>query len=50
MSFKKAYQAVKSGRKPSQPQGYLRDPTPEEWEKRMQAYYKQQRLVRTHVK
>lgn len=42
MSFRTAYRAVKSGKKPSAPQGYLRDPTPEEWKKTMDEYYKQQ--------
>lgn len=28
MSFRTAYHSLKSGRKPSKPQGYLRDPTP----------------------
>jgi hypothetical protein len=41
MSFRTAYSGQKTGKKPSKPQGYFRDPTPEEWEKRMQEYYQQ---------
>lgn len=42
MSFRTAYSSLNSGRKPSKPQGLLRDPTPEEWKKTMDTYYKQQ--------
>lgn len=42
MSFRTAYSSFKSGRKSNRPQGYLRDPTPEEWKKTMDEYYKQQ--------
>ena len=47
MSFRSAYYGLKSGRKPSTSQGYFRDPTPEEWKKRMDEYYKQQRRRQT---
>jgi hypothetical protein len=46
MSFRTAYSSLKSGRKPSKPQGYLRDPTPEEWKKIMDNYYKRQKSSR----
>jgi len=46
MSFRTTYSNVKLGKKPSRPQGLLRDPTPEEWDKRMQEYYKQQSQCR----
>lgn len=42
MSFRTAYSSFKSGRKPSKSPGYLRDPTPEEWKKTMDEYYKRQ--------
>jgi hypothetical protein len=42
MSFRTAYSSLKSGKKPSKPQGYLRDPTPEEWKKTMDEYHKRQ--------
>ncbi len=42
MSFRTAYSSVKSGRTSSKPQGLLRDPTPEEWKKTMDEYYKKQ--------
>lgn len=42
MSFRAAYSSFKSGRKSSKPQGYFRDPTPEEWKKTMDEYYIQQ--------
>jgi len=46
MSFRTAYSSLKSNSKPSRPQGLLRDPTPEQWNKRMQEYYKQQAQCR----
>jgi hypothetical protein len=46
MSFRTAYHSLKSGRYRSKPQGYLRDPTPEEWEKMMDNYYKRQKSSR----
>ena len=42
MSFRTAYSSFKSGRRASKPQGLLRDPTPEEWKRRMDEYYVQQ--------
>jgi hypothetical protein len=42
MSFRTAYSSFKQGKRASKPQGYLRDPTPEEWKKTMDEYYKQQ--------
>ena len=42
MSFRTAYSNFKSGRRPSRPQGLLRDPTPEQWKKQMDEYYIQQ--------
>lgn len=42
MSFRTAYNSVKSGRSSSKPQDSFRDPTPEEWKKRMDEYYIQQ--------
>jgi hypothetical protein len=42
MSFRAAYHSFKSGRRTSKPQGYLRDPTPEQWKKTMDEYYKRQ--------
>ena len=42
MSFRTAYHSVKSGRKSSKPQGYFRDPTPEEWKRKLDEYYIQQ--------
>jgi hypothetical protein len=42
MSFRTAYHSFKSGRHTSKPQGYLRDPTPEQWKKTMDEYYKRQ--------
>ena len=42
MSFRTAYYSFKSGRRTSKPQGYLRDPTPEQWQKIMDEYYKRQ--------
>ena len=42
MSFRTAYNSFKSGRGSSKPQGSFRDPTPEEWKKRMEEYYIQQ--------
>lgn len=43
MSFRTAYSSFKSGRKDSKPQGYFRDPTPEEWKQKLDKYYIQQR-------
>lgn len=37
-----AYSGVKSGKKSSKPQGYFRDPTPEEWKRKLDEYYIQQ--------
>ena len=42
MSFRTAYYSFKSGGRTSKPQGYLRDPTPEQWKKTMDEYYKRQ--------
>ena len=42
MSFRTAYSSFKSSQKASRSQGYLRDPTPEEWKKTMDEYHKQQ--------
>jgi hypothetical protein len=42
MSFRTAYHSFKSGRSATKPRGYFRDPTPEEWKKRMDEYYIQQ--------
>lgn len=42
MSFRTAYHSFKSGRRTSKPQRYLRDPTPEQWKKTMDEYYKHQ--------
>ena len=42
MSFRTAYSSLKSSKKSSKPQGYLRDPTPEQWKKTMNEYYKRQ--------
>ena len=42
MSFRTAHSSLKSGRKSRKPQGYLRDPTSEEWKKIMDEYYKRQ--------
>lgn len=42
MSFRTSYHSFKSGRSTSKPQGYLRDPTPEQWKKTMDEYYKRQ--------
>lgn len=42
MSFRTSHTSFKSGKKSSKPQGYLRDPTPKEWEKTMDEYHKRQ--------
>ena len=42
MSFRTAYSSFKSGKKPSKPQGYFRDLTPEEWKRKLDEYYIQQ--------
>jgi hypothetical protein len=42
MSFRTAYHSFKSGGRTSKPQGYLRDPTLEQWKKTMDEYYKRQ--------
>jgi hypothetical protein len=42
MSFRTAYHSFKSSRGSIKPGGYFRDPTPEEWKKRMDEYYIQQ--------
>lgn len=42
MSFRTAYSSFKSGRRPSSPQGPIRDLTPEQWKKQMDEYYIQQ--------
>lgn len=42
MSFRTAYHSLKNSRRTTKPQGYLRDPTPEEWKRTMDEYYKQQ--------
>lgn len=42
MSFRTAYASFRSGQRTSKPQGLLRDPTPEQWKKTMDEYYKQQ--------
>lgn len=42
MSFRSAYSQFKSGRSATKPQGYFRDPTPEQWSKTMDEYYKRQ--------
>jgi hypothetical protein len=46
MSFRTAYACFKSGRRTSRPQGLLRDPTPEEWKRKMDEYYIQQRKLK----
>lgn len=46
MSFRKAYASLKTGRRASRPQGLLRDPTPEEWKRKMDEYYIQQRKLK----
>jgi hypothetical protein len=42
MSFRTAYSDLKSGRRARGPQGLISDPTPEEWKKTMDEYYKKQ--------
>jgi hypothetical protein len=42
VSFRTAYNSFKSGRSSSKHQGSFRDPTSEEWKKRMDEYYIQQ--------
>jgi hypothetical protein len=42
MSFRTAYFGLKSSRRTSRPQGYLCDPTPEEWRRKMDEYYRQE--------
>jgi hypothetical protein len=42
MSFRTAYSSFKSGRRPSKPQGPIRDLTPEQWQKQMDKYYVQE--------
>jgi hypothetical protein len=42
MSFRTVYSSFKQGSRASKPQGLLRDPTPKEWKKTMDEYYKRQ--------
>ena len=42
MSFRTAYSSFKSGRRPSRPQGPIRDLTPEQQRKQMDNYYVQE--------
>jgi hypothetical protein len=42
MSFRTAYRDFKSGRRARGPQGLISDPTPEQWKRTMDEYYKQQ--------
>jgi hypothetical protein len=42
MSFRTAYSSFKRGGHSSKPQGYLRDPTPEERKKQLDEYYIQE--------
>ena len=42
MSFRTAYHSFKSSRDSTKPRDYFRDPTPEEWKRRMDEYYIQQ--------
>jgi hypothetical protein len=42
MSFRTAYSDYKRGSTARKPQGYLRDPTPKEWERTIDEHRKQQ--------
>jgi hypothetical protein len=43
MSFRTAYSDFRRGkRRTSRSQGYFRDPTPEEWQKTMDEYFKRE--------
>lgn len=42
MSFRTSYSGFKTNRYSSKSQGYFRDPTPEEWKRKLDEYYIQQ--------
>ena len=46
MSFRAAYFDFKRGRNSTPPKGYFRDPTPEQWKKTLDDYYKKERKKR----
>lgn len=46
MSFRTAYYGLKSTRRTNRSQGYLRDPSPQEWKKIMDEYYIQQQKTK----
>lgn len=42
MSFRTAYSDAKRSRRANPSRGYYRDPTPEEWKRKMDEYYVEQ--------